>query len=322
MKQPLVIFVGESDHGDMHYGELVRSIAGHSKNVQIFSEFSSQAEKVRTQNLKNHESQTFQETVDFLSEERLIKMGDLQERDAANKKLSEMISGIKPSVLKDLKESELQEIEKGNLTINEDGSLSRRLDGDGSKLADRIEPELKELFSQELEEKIKAGDQPLRNFLWWVGGFLSPEVHNKMTEDVKNNLDPNSDVVIIVAGSPHLPALGRLLEDDFGDSKKFVISNPSGQTNYSLLLTDSSYEALSRVGEFVSFEIDGRTKLPKIPNQVLQAIDDQKAIEAMGENNFAKKFASERKAREAEDVPWADRVASRRLESRDDSAVR
>ncbi|MBU6140330.1 MAG: hypothetical protein KGP29_02060 [Proteobacteria bacterium] len=237
---PKLIYIAESDHADAAYGSLAEQLIKEHRElgleVQTFSEFSSQAEKIRTQGeLKNKtDEESFKATSDFLSPPILTEMGSLQERENAKDRIFEKLKGLRPSELKEL-------------------DLDQYIDS----------PELRKLFAEELEEKIENGDERLENkrdFLWWIGGFYAAATHAKMANDVRQSLNPETDVVIIIAGSPHIPCLGALLEDDFPNSETFVITKPSGQILFPLVLSDSTPEALSAVGEVVGFEINEENK--------------------------------------------------------------
>ncbi len=245
-KAPLVIYIAESDHADATYASLVEQMIKNyeksGRTVQTFSEFPSQSEKNRTQGVKNKtDEETYKATTEFLSAPVLTKMGDLQGRESERDKIFERLKGKRSSELREM-------------------GLEEGIDS----------PELKELFKKELEQKIKNGDAPLetkRDFEWWLGGFYSAATHARMAEDVKKSLKPEVDVVIIVAGSPHIPSLGALLRDEFSDRKSLVVTNPSGQKDFPLIHSDSTPELLSSVGEVIGFKMDGRNRAV-LPSEV------------------------------------------------------
>jgi hypothetical protein len=87
LSRPLVIFVGESDHGDMSYGSLVEKILIDAEekglSTKVFSEFPTQSNKAQEQSgieLINI-PENFEDTKRLL-DEKFSKMGDLDGRMA------------------------------------------------------------------------------------------------------------------------------------------------------------------------------------------------------------------------------------------------
>jgi hypothetical protein len=88
LSRPLVIFVGESDHGDMSYGSLVEKILIDAEvkglSTKVFSEFPTQSYKAEKQSegigLINI-PQNFEDTKRLL-DKKFSKMGDLDGRMA------------------------------------------------------------------------------------------------------------------------------------------------------------------------------------------------------------------------------------------------
>ncbi len=91
MTKPLVIFIGEQ-HDNMAYGSLIEQIVkncqGKGLNLQVFSEFESQTQKIKMveevfgEPLRNQlpDKENFEAQIRFL-DGCFVKMGDLDERE-------------------------------------------------------------------------------------------------------------------------------------------------------------------------------------------------------------------------------------------------
>lgn len=186
-----------------------------------------------------------------------------------------------------------------------------------------------------------------KNFYWFGPAvFHSEKIHGDMAQDVKRGLaQENSDVIIIVAGSPHLPGLSQQLENDFKDCQKIVVSNPNTRvpSEPERIHFDATPEALGRIGTLTKFEIDPQNNnRVTVPPAIAAAIEskselksfasamEQTGIITSGDEHPAgegKRFSGDKKAKEFEDIgsdskkSWVDRISNSN-QSRDDSVIK
>jgi len=225
------------------------------------------------------------------------------------------------------------------------------------KFVNKIDfPEARELFDKQAKERdpqkilgvrddkggFKNGDT-WGNFYWFGPAvFHSEKIHGDMAQDVKRGLaQENSDVIIIVAGSPHLPGLSEQLENDFKDCQKIVVSNPNTRvpSEAERIHFDATPKALSRIGVLTRFEVDQeRSNLVTVPPIIATAIEGkselksiastlEKAVGITSVADEAKRFSGDKKAKEFEDIgsdskkSWVDRISNSN-QSRDDSVIK
>ena len=256
--RPLVIYVSENDHGDMSYGSVMEQIIKdcHAKGLstQTFSEFPSQTRKVETQKLTNQSSdvEVFQETTKFL-DEQFIEMGSIDGRyPIFQKSWDSYPDTLTPSQLFENQKSQIDNPEL--LQILEEEIEARKKDGTNKA------------------GKEEGGD--LYNFYRLRSCLHYEQIHQIMAADVKTKLKDDVDVVIMVAGSPHIPGLDSQL-DRLKDCPKFVVgnvlSNPKDLEER--LLFGGTPTACAQVGQLVGFDVDSVTKEATIPEAVQLAID-------------------------------------------------
>ncbi len=258
--EPLVIYIAENDHGDMSYGSLVEQIIKdcHEKGLstKTFSEFPSQTaksqkQKSRTPDLMNinNSRESVEATAKFLDGE-FIEMGSIQGRypmwDSTWKQLPE---GTTPEQL----------------------VMHLRNNVDNPELLEMME---RDLVTGEISGADKIGN--LENFYaYWRSPMHYKQTHEIMAKDVRDNLSAtgNPDVVILVAGNPHIPGLDQQLPE-FRDSQKIVVGNyPQGLDALGKILFGGTPKACATVGKPVSFEVDFDKKEAIIPDAVKEAID-------------------------------------------------
>ena len=271
--EPLIIFVGESDHGDMSYGSLVEQIAKTAENsglvYQIFSEFPSQARKEETQQpLRSQQGEErFARIKEVISpqNENFVEIGSLDGRSESFYQIMGEVGDLKAKELKEHLLSRFSDKSRFPFLseLYSDGDIFRNFD------------EAKEAFLQELDQD---PEDLVRDHGHWVGALNSKVINERMAEDLRQKRNPQADVVIVVAGSPHIPELGYLLEEDFSEeSSKFVVSNKDADprhAGFKSLYFEATEASLSKAGTLIGFEVesDGEAKLP---SQIGQAIADK-----------------------------------------------
>lgn len=338
LSQPLVIFVGESDHGDMSYGSLVEKILIDAEvkglSTKVFSEFPTQSNKAQEQGGEKEEKlinipENFEDNKRLL-DKKFSKMGDLAGRMALYEQ-----------------------------TMEDNGDLTQEQFRE--KFVDKIDfLEARELFDKQARERdpqqilgVRDDESGFKNGatwgnFYWFGPavFHSEKIHGDMAQDVRSGLAQESaDLIIVVAGSPHLPGLSQQLENDFKDCQKIVVSNPNTRvpSEPERIHFDATPEALGRIGTLTKFEIDPQNNnRVTVPPAIAAAIEskselksvvsamEQTGIITSGDEHPAgegKRFSGDKKAKEFEDIgsnskkSWVDRISNSN-QSRDDSVIK
>ncbi len=277
---PLIIYVAENDHGDMSYGSLMEQIIKDCQakglSVKTFSEFPSQSLKSQRQtpripelmNLQNSR-ESVEATAQFL-DGQFIQMGDLQNRnsryDATWNSLLEDLTPVTPEQLVKLLEDNVDNPE-----------LLKAMKND--------------LVAGEISGKDQIGN--LKNFYdYWRNPLHYKQTHELMAKDVMDNLTTlgTPDVVIIVAGSPHLIGIDQQLT--VKSSQKIVVGNhPQGLDPLSNLIFSGTPEICAGIADSVGFEVDLKKQAALVPAIVKEMIDEksQSKIIADGLDLSAKK---------------------------------
>ncbi len=310
--KPLVIYVAETDHGDMSYSSLVRKIAEDCEDkglrVRIFSEFPTQTLKVESQswgqnyeeeknknsdedkvrrqmqNLRNvPEEKTHKDTTEFL-DKRLKKMGDLDGR------FEVMMPGSFASYPDTMTPSQLFEERKGNID----------------------NPEVLEIMKKEIEtRKLEGRDNPgkwkgkdgqangdLYDFNRFQTALHFKQIHAEMADDVRAGLSgSNADVVIMISGALHTPGLASQLESDFRGCPKLVVGNfpDKAKLTSEEFMSIGGRESCSQAGVITEFAVDATTKQASIPQAIQESLDGKSrtknnGLSAEGVDQAAKGF--------------------------------
>lgn len=220
-KHPLVIYIAESDHGDMSYSSLLKHLIEECDlrhlDVRVFSEFESQTYKVngmthmvngnreaaldgvtvdpseQLEKLKNAPSKEVHiATTEFLNS-RLIPMGGVRKRwrELVPQTWKELSPAIKAGTPTELL-----------------GHFKEREAIDDSAIL------------QEMEESVAKGEYPDAKTYYdnWGACLNYTLIHQGMAQDVRNNLANQSapDLVIMVVGKAHLQGLKKQLPEFVG----------------------------------------------------------------------------------------------------------
>jgi len=280
-QKPAIFYIAENDHGDMTYSSLLKQMIedcdSKDLKIKVFSEFPNQTDKVKTQQLKNvpAESIIHNETTELL-DARMIPMGDLKAR--YNKLFPESWN----SYSEDLTPSQLFENYKDQIDNSEVLELMEE------EIKSRIEKEA--IFTKNADLRIigegnssgKENGGDLHSFNRLRTSFHFKQIHSEMASDVEAGLDGDEDVVIMIAGTPHIPGLNQELESKFQDSRKLVIGNFQERSqDGDHALATLGKKSCPSVGEVVGFQVDPMTNQALIPFKIRSRIErvvQEKAI--------------------------------------------
>ena len=275
-QKPTIIYIAENDHGDMTYSSLLKKMIedcdSRDLKIKVFSEFPNQTDKVTSQKLKNlpAEPKLHNETTEFL-DARMIPMGDLKAR--YNKLFPESWNSysaeLTPSQLFKNYKDQIDNLEVLELMEEE---VKSRIEKESIFIQN---PDLRIIGEGNSAGKDKGGD--LHNFNRFRTSFHFKHIHSQMASDVVAGLDGDEDVIIMIAGTPHIPGLGQELESKFKDSPKLVIGNFQERSKDG----DQAFATLGKkscpaVGEVVAFEVDPDTKQALIPIKIQDILDRSK----------------------------------------------
>ena len=265
--EPLIIYIAENDHGDMSYGSLVEQVIKYCRNndlsTKTFSEFSSQTAKSEKQKPRTSElmsltnsRESVVETAKFL-DGQFISIGNIEARSQMwNYTWKSLSKSTTPEQLVLLFESNVDNIEL--LKMMKDDLTTGKISG-----VDKI------------------GN--LENFYtYWRSPLHYKQIHEEMAKDLRDNLQTTGtpDVIIIIAGSPHLPGLNQQLRE-LKNSLKIVIGNfPQGLNPLNNYIYSGSRKVVGGVGKTVGFEVDLDKKEAVVPDLVKKMIDEKSKTKA------------------------------------------
>jgi hypothetical protein len=280
INNPLIIYIAETDHGDMTYSSLLRKLIEDcdSKNlkIKVFSEFGnekikSQDEKLLTQKsrLSNLPDQETHDATTKILNDRSIPVGNLYER----------FNSFIPNIFKNLPEEINPERLLTILAKNVDNFENLKL----------LQAEIDLRKENEKNQSGKIGErnsfgkngEDVKNFWGNGNAFAQLPTHQKMALDVIKNIKGDEDVVIMIVGAPHIYGLNQKLNPQFSKHSKIVIGNFKEQ-QVDLSTIDSIIQAqivsgkksCDTIAKVVSFDYDENYQAI-IPSQVLQSISMQ-----------------------------------------------
>lgn len=268
-KSPLIIYIAETDHGDMSYSSLLRQViedcGSKGLSTKVFSEFESQTYKVNGMAnnsrddaidgapvdierqlavLRNVPSkETHIQTTEFL-DDHLIAMGGVKKR--WRELVPQTWKSLPEKVKMGTPENLLHHFEE--LGAIDDPAILNMMRDDVTK--------------GELPRKddgvMDASTNSESYYRYWGGCLNYKFIHEGMAQDVRNNLVGQSapDVIIMIVGKAHIQGLNQQFDlhlPEFADSQKVVIRN-------------SKEVDIDGVGQLIEFEFDKEKKEAQTPD--------------------------------------------------------
>lgn len=276
--RPLVIYISESDnHKDMSQSSLARQLIEQCESkgllVKVFSEFRSQTCKVSAASCSSFDEwksaiegsfvvdvpQQLEKLINAPSKEahtattrfldsKFIPMDDLAERNFA--RANETWSKIPPDVQTGSPKNLLDYFEALGCIDHPSTLRDMKDDVEKGKIpGDWVNGEGK-----------KPVDDAKAYYDFWANCLNYKSTHEKMAQDVRGNLaeQPSPDVIIMIAGDPHIFGLDQQLPELKG-SRRII----TGGENI------DSIEGIDRM----VFSVDPDTKAAIIPKDLAEAID-------------------------------------------------
>ena len=253
MKNPLIIFIAEIDHGDISNSRIAEKIIKRCDDlgleIKVFSEFGNEEKGWGREDEKCIVKFITKDAINKIVNERAIPIGNAYDR------FNKLIPQIQAQFRVGITPSEIYELRKEFID----------------------NPETKELLKQEIALRKQIGMDIDGMGFWRQGNsnaFVQKPTHQDMAQDVKKNLNGQEDVVIIMAGAPHIYGLNKELGSTFDDSLKLVIGNFKEFTLDPTSL-DSIEEAKERSGEESCKMVGAVVGFDPLKIEIPKVVDDE-----------------------------------------------
>jgi hypothetical protein len=269
-KSPLVIYIAETDHGDMSYASLSRQViedcASKGLSAKVFSEFESQTYKV---NGMTHASKGDKEKAtdgapaDIDEQLRVLRNAPSRETHIATTEFLDRhliaMGGVKKrwrELVPQNWEALPEEVKKGTPE-----NLLRHFEDlgaiDNPAILQMMRSDVREgKFPREEEGIEDANINPKSYYDYWGGCLNYKLIHEEWAQDVKRGLAGTTpDVLIMIAGKAHIQGLNQQFDQqfpEFADSQKIVIRN-------------SADVVIDGVGQAIEFEFDKEKREAQVP---------------------------------------------------------
>lgn len=288
-KSPLVIYIAETDHGDMSYASLSRQViedcASKGLSAKVFSEFESQTYKV---NGMTHASNGDKEKAidgapaDIDEQLRVLRNTPSREAHIATTEFLDRhliaMGGVKKrwrELVPQNWEALPEEIKKGTPE-----NLLRHFEDlgaiDNPAFLQMMRSDVRE-GNFPREDGIEDANTNPKSFYDYWGGCLNYKfIHEEMAQDVRRGLAgcATPDVLIMIAGKAHIQGLNQQFDrqfPEFADSQKIVIRN-------------SADVVIDGVGQAIEFDKEKReAHVPELLSEVMSQKSLSKRIPSQSE---------------------------------------
>lgn len=296
-KSPLIIYIAETDHGDTAYSsvaeKIIKECDAKGLRTSIFSEFGNKEKGLGSEDEKSLVKYFPKEQVNKFVNERCVPMGNVFNR------FTKLIPEAEATFSEDITPSQIFDQRKGYV--------------DNPETLKLLEAEITVRQQNQKEGIGKVSDQDLDGKDFWNKGnrnaFVQTTVHQEMAQDVTGMITRQEDVVIMIAGAPHIYGLDKALGSTFQNCEKLVVGNFQ---EFEVDLSDlESIENAKRlcgkdscetVGNVVGFEVSS-DKQAAVPDVVTKAISKQAERETFLERLDLKEPEGQKKS-------WVERMRS------------
>lgn len=276
-KKPLLIYIAETDHGDMSYSSLLKQIIedcdSKGLSAKVFSEFESQTYKVNGMANDNRDDAIDGVPVDVERQLAVLRNVPSKESHLKTTKFLDhhfiAMGGVKKrwrELVPQTWESLPEEIKTGTPE-----NLLRHFE----ELGAIDDPAILKM----MRDDVTKGDLPREDgidsaetnaeayYRYWGGCLNYKSIHEGMAQDVKKSLVDQTppDVVIMIAGKAHIQGLNQQFDlhlPEFADSQKVVIRNSAGVV-------------IDGVGQLIEFEFDKEKREANIPDSLNEMISER-----------------------------------------------
>ena len=301
-QSPLIIYIAETDHGDMSYSSLLRQViedcGSKGLSTKVFSEFESQTYKVNGMANNSRDDAINGTPVDIERQLAVLRNVPSQETHIQTTNFLDLhfiaMGGVKKrwrELVPQTWEQLPEEIRKGTpenllhhfikLEAIDDPAILQMMKNDVTK------GELPR------EDGVMDASTNSESYYRYWGGCLNYKfIHEGMAQDVKKGLAgyATPDVLIMIVGKAHIQGLNQQFDQqlpEFADSQKVVIRN-------------SKEVVIDGVGQLIEFGFNQETKKAHIP-ELLSEIMSQKSL--------SKRISSQSKEL-SQEKSWVKRMRS------------
>lgn len=269
-KKPKIIYIAETDHGDISYPSITEEIIKECDNkglkIKVFSEFGNKGMGLGSEDEKSAVGYFSKDKINQFINERCVPMGNVFNR------FDILIPEAEKSFSNDVTPSEIFEQRREYFDNPETLKLYE------AEIIVRQQNQLKGIGK--IGEKNSAGWNDADSKKFWGNGnaFVQKTAHQEMAQDVSKMTDGKEDVIIMVAGASHIYGLDKALGQTFKDCEKLVVGNFQ---EYEVDLTNlesienakrlSGKESCQQVGTIAGFEKShsGQAIIPETISEVL-----------------------------------------------------
>lgn len=285
--RPLIIYIAETDHGDTSYSSVVEKIIkecdAKGLRTSVFSEFGHKENGWGSEDDKVLAGYFTKEKVNKFVNERSITTGN------AFNRFTKLIPEAEAEFPEDITPSQIFDQRKSYV----DNPETLRL----------LEAEIAVRQQNQKEGIGEVADQDLDGKSFWNKGnknaFVQTTAHQEMAQNVTRMLDGQEDLVIMIAGAPHIYGLDKALGSTFQNCEKLVVGNfQEFEVDLSSLESIENAKKLcgkascQQVGKITGFEVshDNQAAVPEIISRALpesEATREESFVEKLGLDNKA-----------------------------------
>lgn len=279
-KKPLVIYIAETDHGDTSYSsvaeKIIKDCDAKGLATSVFSEFGNKELGLGSEDEKIAVGYFSKEQVNKFVNERCVPMGNVFNR------FTKLIPEIRDSFSEDITPSQIFDQRKSYI--------------DNPETLKLLEAEIAVRRQNQKEGIEEVSDQNSDGKEFWDKGnknaFVQTTAHQEMAQDVTRMISGQEDVVIMIAGAPHIYGLDKALGSTFQNCEKLVVGNfQEFEVDLSNLESIENAkklcgkESCQQVGKITGFEIshDKQAVVPEIISGALsEIVKKEPSVEKLG----------------------------------------
>jgi hypothetical protein len=216
-KKPLVIYIAETNHGDISYSsaaeKIIKECDAKGLKTRVFSEFGNKEKGLGSEDEKSLVGYFPKEQVNKFVNERCVPMGNVFNR------FTKLIPDVEKTFPKDVTPSQIFNQRK---TYVDNPEILKLL---AAEIAVRQQNQKYGIGG--IGNQNSAGKDGADSKKFWgnANAFVQTTTHKEMAQDVSKMINGQEDVVIMIAGAPHIYGLDKALGSTFQNCEKLVVGN-------------------------------------------------------------------------------------------------
>lgn len=283
-KKPLVIYIAETDHGDTSYSsvaeKIIRECDSKGLRTSIFSEFGNKEKGLGSEDEKSLVGYFPKEQVNNFVNERCVPIGNVFNR------FTKLIPEAEASFPEDVTPSQIFDQRKSYVDNPE---TLRLLEAEIAVRQQNQKEGIGEVGNQDSAGKDGADS---KKFWGNANAFVQTTAHQEMAQDVTRMISGKEDVVIMIAGAPHIYGLDKALGSTFQNCERLVVGNfQEFEVDLSNLESIENAkrlcgkESCQSVGKITGFEVSHgkQATVPEVISRALSAATrEESLVEKLG----------------------------------------